>query len=258
VLHQAEILSNVLDLAEQELRVTARGESVLCLEENAHAWTGDPDAVRPDVVQVFCDCANLGVFSGRPQSAARPSSRIVSREVDIEGRVQSWRVELREVDPGALRVLLNVLRALDLERIELATASPQAPGAAALDPRSLPYPGVAESLPFGVEWETPEKSTAPRTLRIVFAREPDDRLVDEACDALQRWSLLMALGGYAPDDREPFDSGALPDVPFQSDAFTVEQSFEVFVCDEAAFHAVINWARARHGPDFPVEKLVIL
>lgn len=258
----AELTFDVLDLAEQEIQVTAEGENVLRLEENADAFEGDPDSLRPDVVGVFCDCAELGMLCGARHPSARSGARTLAKDVDIEARVQSWRLALTGVDPGAFRVLLNVLWALRLERIELRTVGRPAGGSVApvrIDPRGLDYPGRSEPLPFALDYEDPEgASGGPRVVRIGFARELGDEQVEAACAALRSWSLLMALGGYAPDDLDPFNSGAAPDVPFQYDAFTVELSFELFLCDESAFHAILNWAKRRHGPDFPIEKIEVV
>jgi hypothetical protein len=121
----------------------------------------------------------------------------------------------------------------------------------------LSYPRFAEPFPFTLDYEPPRRSQAPRRLLLAFAQELDDQLVETACSALRSWSLLLALGGFAPGGLEPRDSGALPQTPIPYDAFTIEQAFDIFLCDEAAFHAILSWAIGRHGPDFPLAEVSI-
>jgi hypothetical protein len=254
----SEIRIAVFDLPRQEIRVAVSGEGVLQLEENAHAFSGDREMVRPDIVQAFVDCASLGMFCGAENEPARSRARMLARQADIEKRDQTWRIELHAVDAGAFRILLNLLLAMDLDSVELASVTePDVAGPRRIDPVTIRYPGVIEPLPFAVDYQPPERSNEPRAVQLIYTRELDTELVERACSALEHWSTLLMLGGYAPSDLEPRDSSVLPDVPFQYDAFTVEQSFEFFYSDETAFGAIVNWARRERGPSFPIERISI-
>ena len=255
-----DIKVGLFDLPRQRIRIAISGAGVLQLEGNMQAHTGDPEEIKPDVIRVFTDCASLGMFCGAVNDPARSSARILASEADIEKREQIWRVELQAVDPGGSRVLLNVLRSMELESIEVASLEDPA-GAAReapmIDTMTVAYPGVPEPLAFSVDYEPPERSGQPRAVQLIFTREPEEVLVERACSAFEKWSLLLMLGGYAPADLEPQESTVLPDIPFQYDAFTVEQSFELFLSDETAFGAIVNWARRERGPSFPIGRISI-
>ena len=53
-------------------------------------------------------------------------------------------------------------------------------------------------------------------------------------------------------------SGAVPDLAFLLDPWTIEQAFtEAFFCDEAAFFAIMNWAYRFHSTGVPIVPITI-
>jgi hypothetical protein len=255
---ETEIKLDLVDLLRQDVRAWIAGDAVLTLEGNAPEGTLDDEEIRPDPIRVFADCASLGMFSGAKHDPATSATRVIDCVADVEKMEQAWRLELQNVDKGAYRILLNLLLSMEPDSVEIKTLDELAASREPrIDPWATAYPGLPDPIPLLVDYEPPDRSVEQRAVHLVFLREPDEQLVERACAALKTWSLLLMLGGYTPPDLEPPESSVFPDVPFQYDAYTVEQAFEFFFADETAFGAIVNWVRRERSAQFPIERISI-
>jgi len=250
------LLSSVEGTLPQELFVDLCGADVLKLAPHAPA---EQEAPIPDLADLFARAARLGFFGGTVAEPWGAVAEVLASEVRLVERRASFRLRLDAIDPGALRVLWNVLGARDLEEASMRTV-PKVPGkqGALLDPGHLAYPGLHRPLPFALEAEPPARSSRERAVQLVFQRPPPDEVVDEVLAALGVFTELLLLGGYPEDGQDPRDSGAFPDPAFQLDEVTVEQAFpELFAADQAAFHAVVNHAMTLDRRGHPLSVVVV-
>jgi len=246
---ETDISVELYDLGRQEVTIRVQGVDVLLFKDSVDVSVEDPEELMPDIVRLFAWCVGVGMFSGASHEPSASRAELKERHFDSESRRLTWRVELEGIDRGAFRVLLNMLRARDLDSVEVRTVGSSAADTGPpprLDHRALRYPGLPEPLPFSLEVELPEKSAAPHRLQIVFVDQPDQETVDEACTVLDKWTALLLLGGYPPENVDPRDSGVIPDLACQFDAFSVGQSFDAFLCDEASFNLIVSWAKRLH------------
>ena len=235
---------DVRNAGTQELLVEVAGEDVL----NITGRGGDPDddMQMPDWVEAFARAVNLGFFGGAAHAPWDSRARVVENTFDRAARHNRWRVQVENVDPGALRVLATSLRARELDRVTLATIdAPSGARYAALD--GLALPGRYHALPFPVEDEEVVKHSKDRGIEIELAEPPDDATDERAMAALGLWVELLLLGAYAEADRDPRRSGAFPDGACWIDEVTVTETFsEAFAADDRAFDAMVNWAARLH------------
>jgi hypothetical protein len=247
----------VFDLKEQEILVRIQGEDVLRFEENGPA-EGDP-LVVPDPIGAFVDAARLGMFISGLALSWLSGAEMVDREVDRESLRQTCRIRLWNVDPGAFRVLVNLLLARMLERIEITTERvSEGIHSSGLQLAELRYPAPYSPVPFPVDYEMPDHSGRERFLQIAFARKPEPKELQTIYTGLDVWSRLPLLGGYPADDMKPWQSAAVPDPAFLLDPNTVEQAFpDLFLCDDDCYAAVTNWVHALHHSVCPVAGLLL-
>ena len=242
----------------QELVIRVRGADVLRLESRA---SPEEEAPIPDLGDLFVRAARAGLLGGAAAPPWTARAEVLVAEVDPTEPRASWRLRLDAIDPGALRIMWNVLLARDLDEASMTTVRPKettGPLAGSLDVARLPYPGVHGPLPFRLEVEPPDRSSRDRAVQIVFQRAPPEAVVDEVLGAFGLWTELLLLGGYPEDGMEASESGAFPEPPFQLDEVTVEQAFpEHFAADEAAFHAMVNHAIVVHRGGHAVAAVLV-
>lgn len=161
------------------------------------------------------------------------------------------------MDPGALKVLVNLLLARAPERASITSARiPE--GAPPLLPAALPYPAPALPPPFPVDYQMPIRSSRERFLQLTFAHSPSDAALETVYAGLDAWALLPALGGYPADSMDPQQSAAIPDPAFLLDPCTVELAFpDMFLCDDDCYAAAVNWAHVLHRSVGPVSGLLL-
>jgi hypothetical protein len=181
----------------------------------------------------------------------------LSSELDLKAQSQTWRCRAEGVDPGALRVLVNMLAARDLASVDVvAVALAGAPPAPVVDVRSARYPAPPAPLGFVVERIPPLRGSKDRVVQLVFAEPLEIGVAREVCEALEVWDRLLSWGGYPVPGEPPDRTGAMAEPAFQLDAWTVEQSFpELFLCDEASFDAVVGYARRLHRRGAMVDRV---
>lgn len=242
----------------QELELRIRGEDVPRMQPYAPP---EEEAPLPDLGELFASAARAGLFGGAAAPSWQASAEVAEADAQLDQRRARWLLRLDGVDPGAFRIIWNVLGARALDDVELATRRPPpAPGGPGqrLDPARLAYPGLPARLPFTLDAEPPVVATRDRSVQVVFQRAPPEAVVDEALAMLGRWMELLMLGGYPEEGQAPGESGAFPDTPFQLDEATVQLAFpDMFAADEAAFHAVVHGALALHARRSAVEAVIV-
>jgi hypothetical protein len=252
---------DVIDAAEQSISITAQGPEVLLFTSNVSEEELDPDEATPDPVESFVEAANLGMFAGADHAVTASRGRIIARRFDPQHQLQAWQVAMAGVDKGAFRILMNLLVDLDLTGIEVRTVSDLSSltdGRPSLNYSELAYPGHSDPLPFRLEISMPSRRSKDRSLQIVFVREPDERVVEAVYRGLEVWTNLLLWGGYPIGRTPPKQSGAIPELAYQHDAYSIVQAFpEYFGCDDASFNAVINWGQILHEKYCPLEQILI-
>jgi hypothetical protein len=248
----------VLDLWPQDLRIRVRGGDVLSMQPHA---PDDLESPLPDLGQLAVSAARAGLFGGADSPPWAAAAELLATDVDLDAQQVAWRIRVDRIDPGAFRIIWNLLQAMDdLAEVYLGTDDGPAAGRVRpprLDPARLAFPATYRSLPFTVSAQ-PAASSNDRSIQIVFAAPPSDAQVNATLAAFETWTTLLLFGGYAPQGMSPRDSGALPDPPFQLDGLAVEQAFpDRFVADEAAFSAVINHAVAVHHAGSAVSEVIV-
>jgi hypothetical protein len=248
---------DVADRSPQELDVRVRGPEVLRFEPHAPP---DEEAPRPDLGALVVRAARAGLLGGADAAPWSAAARVLDARFDLDERRASWRLLLDGVDPGAYRIIRNLLGSMDLDEAVVSTVEAQGArpdGRPRLDPGKLAYPAVYRRLPFRVDVEPPLRSKN-RAVQIVFASRPADPVADATLAACALWADLVVLGGYPEDGVHPSRSGAMPDPPFLLDEVTVEQAFpELFAADDAAFNALVNHAAAVHHAGSAVSEVII-
>lgn len=237
---------NFSDSPDQDIEITAVGSRVNSILLGAvEPDFDDPEERLPDFVAVFAAGAEVGLFGDT-------KARIADLLVSPNGSHVAWKLEIRNAEPGALRILANLT---DARRFDSAavrgggTGSPHNPNAPYPWPRDLPFPIVREPN------ERPIKN---RLVQVTFLKPLDDELIRHCYAAFDRWNQIILLGGYAEGNQHPSTSGAVPDMAFLLDEFTIQQSFtEMFLCDEGAFGGILHWALRLHGQGQPVEKVIL-
>jgi hypothetical protein len=246
--------------AAQQLTIIAEGEDVELFERNVPPAMAGSDEVMPDIIELFVKLAELGMFCGRRYTPASSGATLLKTEFDRERKRQTWLIETRHVDPGAFKVLANLLLARRLDRISIRTTSVSEPAAGQETLFPAPpeeYPGEPV-LPFALEHPSPHRAYRDRSIRIVFEREPQDSTLEQIYAVMDDWIRLLLLGSYPPESHAPSESGVIPDLAYLADPVTVDQSFaEAFICDEAAFVPIISWAVRLHSNVERIRKIVI-
>jgi len=251
----------VADVPTQDIVITIQGPDVGLLEPNAPADVEDPDLVMPDLIELFAHAARLGMWSGGASEPTESSAEVLASHHDPGQRKQTWHLRLNQVDRGGLRILYNLLTARTLDAISIRTESqtgPEPRRVRMLDRPLARFPDPFKPLPFQVDHAKPERSK-DRVVHIIFSSPLDESQTDHAYAALETWTNLLLLGAYPPPELSPRESGAVPDLAFLLDPWTIEQSFtEVFLCDEAAFVPIINWAYRFHATGVPIDRITIV
>jgi|RhiMethySRZTD1v2_1073278.scaffolds.fasta_scaffold80672_4 hypothetical protein len=251
----------VVDAADQVISVTAQGRDASFFKSNVSGGDIAPDESPHDPVESFVEAANLGMFAGADHTATASSGRIIARRYDPQSQLQTWQVSLAGVDKGAFRVLVNLLIARDLTGIEINTISGLQSlirDRPTLNYYELDYPGRPDTLPFHLDFDRPARSAKDRSLQIVFVQEPDERLVEVVYRGLEVWVNILLCGAYPIGRTSPRQAGAIPDLAYQHDAYSIVQAFpEYFGCDEASFNAAINWGQILHARYCPLEQILI-
>jgi hypothetical protein len=244
----------VWDWPKQDLLIDARGADVRHF--GPQQVTNDDNI--PDPVEAFVAAARLGMLT-RPTVAPWDSSaKVMERHIAAGDGVAQYRIEINNLDPGALRVLTNLLRARNLTAATIRSAATGATGSTDTALATLPYPQHFKPTDFRVDYEEPVHTHKDRAIQLLFTNPPDVAQEEASYAGLAAWTMLLMLGGYPGDDQPPAQSGAAPDAPFLFDDRTIELAFpELFLCDELCFDALINWVQLFHHSTATVDTLII-
>jgi len=251
----------VAKLEQQTLLITVQGEDVLLFEDHAKGKVLNDEVVIPDIVQLFVELTNRGMLSGSTYAPWKSQAEVLQTEVDLPNQRQSWQIRIQSLDPNAFWVLVNLLSARNFSKVTIKTLdtySESTESTTWLTFNQLKPPSYFQSLPFQLDREEPERTSRNRVVQIVFAQEPEIDFVEIVYKDLEIWTQAVMLGAYPRPGQPSREAGGFPDGVYQLDAFTVEQSFsEIFVSDESAFFAVINYACKLHHTQFPVQAVCV-
>lgn len=235
--------------------VLAQGPGVLLLEPNAGASPPDPDAVTPDPLAFLAALVADGFFVPAATSGPEPALSITAARAAPEEQMQQWQLAARNLGPGLLRVLANLVVARQMERIEIAAAGPPLPE---LDATALPYAGLAAAPRFAVDHVTPGQPHRARCIELTFSQPPDEAATETAFAILDDWLKLLLLGAYPRPGVSPIDAGLIPDIAQLVEPQMILQPIEVaFACDEAAFTPLITCLHTGKGRDLPLAAITI-
>lgn len=224
----------------QILVIDLEGDVVANLEGNVSRGSA---AEIPNVFTLFIKAINLGMFAGPQIAPSECAAKLLERGAVVDGRKQRYRMALRRCDPGALRVLGNLILGLGLTGHVFNDPVARGPR---LDPFSLDYPSVPRKLPFPFEFDATGTQVS-----LEFVNAPTNHEAERVIADLEVWSLLVAACAYAPGER----IGGMPDGALLFDSHTVTEGFsELFQSDWAAFHAVASYALALQEAGYPIAR----
>lgn len=163
-----------------------------------------------EVMQYFGVSANAGLLSGARWPPEQ--SRLECHESSADTRIE-WSCVARALDPGAFRILLNLLcrqssgygRGLAV-RIE--SVSSNAPLMSLHDVQSIPFPGTSFSERFVVSSRSLEDTGLRPVIRLEFGSPPDDSALERLFDRIRTWEWVVTHHGFRDRfDREPSVEG---------------------------------------------------
>jgi hypothetical protein len=235
----------IADLPSQQLELVVQGDAARSIVLGQAEFDFEDEQERmPDFAAVFAAAANLGFFGDPQFEPSRCRAQIIETASRPEWNALAWLMNIENLPLSALRILLNMSRNNNFERITLRTKRP-AEGEFSVTDAELTqtsYPAAFRPLHFEIKYLKTSKSSKDRLARITFVEPPPDRVIESSYRALDVWTNVIAFGGYAKPDQHPTTSGALPELAFLLDDVTIEQSFpEAFLCAEEAFHGLLNW-----------------
>lgn len=229
--------------------VAAREPAIELTAETAADWSIASPFSLPRLVESFASFAQHGGLSGSSHpptlsSAVIKSSRIVDRTA-------KWLFLMKHCDPGAARVLYNLVvfchslvspinRASI--RTSLSTGMP-----------ALPL-GHFERLPFNVNVAVDSDEAS---VCITFASEPVANTTVEVNSLLKAWLYVAGAGGFSADDL-PRDRPLL--IPEEEPEWVVDEGWlrlaEVGV-DDSAFGPLLNALVGIHARIAPIRSVQI-
>lgn len=172
---------------------------------------------------------------------------------DKHGSSLVWLIDKPRIDPGALRVLVNLIEhglyVFETPIVEVVI------GFGAISeakPFGRPdFPLVWPDLPFEVE-EYPIESGDLIQVEIVFDRKYPDRDLDTLINAMQRWMVVLVNGGFGGHPFAQWTNGVVAnDPPYVEVGSSLILKLEDFRAHVDAFSSLLNVLAAvvhRGGP----------
>jgi len=218
----------------------------------------DPPTDFPlaDGVDLFLRAFNAGLLGAASQQPWSCQGQLTLEELDKVQQIKRWQLSLQDLQPGALRVLYNLVQALRPERVRMQSLPGFATGRPVRDLGSVSYPPHAQGLPFSVRRSPDLEQLGLNTVRLVFRQPASEALQAEAIQGLELWAQLLMLGGYQEGEEE--ETGRLeaaPEPPVLVDPQAIEINFELFNSDLSAINAAINLAHRLHVKRAPLESV---
>lgn len=188
-------------------------------------------AAMPDPIAAFARAVNLGLLPAADPS--RPAVvNVTDTQVDLQKKTITWEMDVSNVDPGAARILANMLVARELNWIAIVSD----PAGEEINPSTLAYPAAPAALSFPVDYQPSQRRTRERFMEITLAAPPEPDTLNTLYEMLEAWTTLALLGGYSPDEKSPIECGAYPEPGILTEPVILRQDFDlVFIAHEAAF-----------------------
>lgn len=247
--------TNITASPNQEFTVVAKGDAVLKIREDSTFdlsdmitidGTGDGEFYPDDMVDLFVQGLNAGIFNSSTGNPADCRAELLGMKTDILEKEKLWHVAVKNMAPGAFRVLYYLTRYLEADHISIKTSNPDPDAPVISAPAELDYPPEPAGMPFSIEGERDRKEPA---IGIVFKDEPPKAVVEKAYRSLELWEYIAMCGGYTDELNMPL----APGIPVMSDAYTVQVHIEYFNSDEKAFYGIYNIAKILDSKDVRVD-----
>lgn len=225
-------------LAPAELTIEARG-----------AAAGIKQGGVLETIVDFVSAANTGAFCGAGAPPMQSHMEIIAED-DSELLIRR-RCKIRGIDPGAFRVLLNMMvqahiRGVPLAHVRLVSGTRFEKCLNLKGAWTAPYPGRVRQCPFPLLIDEFFFENKNPVIRWKFLREVQDREFEDVERLLEVWDRVLMRGGYVDDIRK---MRALPMGPGETYLLTprtVEHGLSGFDASEAAFDGLINLAVRVH------------
>jgi len=249
-----ELRASIVDAPTQELIIKIRGKCTLSFEPPAAGAEGAPDPVA-----TFLGAARLHMLNRSSVAPWLSDAQLLFQAADPANLERSYRLKLQNIDAGALRVLANLALAHIPDLVEMHTATfAEVTNPPPIDVSRVAYPQAFGPAPFQVDYEMPGRSSRERFFQLAFAGGPTDAQLQTIYSALEIWSQVPLMGGYAADGMMPWQSSVGAEPAFLLDKTTVEQAFpDLFLCDDDCYAGVVNWAQALHRSGCPLTSIVL-
>ena len=190
-------------MASVEIAVVSGDPAFTCDVRLGNLLPAAHDAALRQACDVFAAAVNVGMLSGAGHDPARSSLEAVDGMVGAPGAREVWRYRGQHVDPGAFRVLRNMLTthlpdtAADLV---LEVRSPTAGAGRTLDWSALSrvaFPAVFSRVPFELNDEVKDPPDREVIVRIEFQREVADDHAQRVVTGLEAWEGVVREYGFA-------------------------------------------------------------
>jgi hypothetical protein len=213
----------------QEIEISAEGDPIQSVALGATTLDSIDENLTPDAVALFASAASAGLLGGDGVDPSLSNAAVTDTAQDTGLKRIAWRLRIENVSFSALRVLINMLMSQRFSRIQAVSVEQSGRVVNTEALLALSYPAAFQPVPFPVDYEAPLKRSKDRLTRIIFCAPPGKDVVESAYRAMELWTYVIMMGGYARDDQHPSQSGAMPDFAFLLDEVTIEQAFpEVF------------------------------
>jgi hypothetical protein len=212
------------------------------------------------VLSNFLTSADAGMFAGDRVPPAQSLLQVVARESDANQVRYHWRI--RGVDPGAFRILLNLLcessrRMEALDEVTLKGASPSSGDKRLQAILASPFPGRAKDVPFELPLREYFFESHDPVIRIECQRALADEEFDQIKTMLESWDHILALGGYLDAPARQAGFFPYPGELYLVEPTVVEHLISGFDGPEETYNAVIAMAVKLHSTICPLIALEI-
>ena len=157
-------------------------------------------------LDVFLRGAECGMFDGVASSPQLEASRLSKHVTRNENGGLSWLCDWRRVDPGAYRILCNML-AYRQQPLRVTARGVASLGAGANPFSRIPYPARTPT-PFTIEDELPEPMGPEATFRVVLVEPPSSMALERICSVLGACQAVVDFHGFIEPDKSASDPGS--------------------------------------------------
>jgi hypothetical protein len=223
----------------------------------------DPDATLEQTERSFSHfvvAAEAGMFAG---DGVPPSESLFRVELhERQGRETHYRCQVRGIDRGAFRILLNVAAevARQGEPLDAVVISGGTPGQATSGLNEIlarKYPGRAKVLPFQLTLSKFFFQNREPLIRMELRRRVTDEDFERIRTMVQAWDHILMFGGYL--DLADRDGDILPEPGefYLVEPLVIEHLIYAYQGPPESFNAVINMAVKLHMSGCQLSELEI-